>query len=252
MRGVSLHCSFIVSATYLICSGAVGTLQCCAKSWASPHDILPRVQSQAPPLWTRAPRETCFPPALFLPSPSVPWNHRFPDHSAFVSAVMSCFSILFPKNGILNSFGVAILNPKQPKHTTKKKFFKWVWQVLASYFAKDAPLHLRETDGKPRMDDAGRSGFAWMSHTRPASMRSYPILYSERLFLWLREAPNSCCKINTGAKSSKKAKDVPSANVNHCWLPFAILFACPLTSQIFMTHLLCPGLWFSSWGCRRR
>ena len=88
--------------------------------------------------------------------------------------------------------------------------------MLASYFAKDAPPHLRETDGKPRMDDAGRSGFAGMSHTCAASMRSYPILYPERLFLWFIEAANSCCKINTEARSSEKAKDVPSANVNHC------------------------------------
>ena len=86
--------------------------------------------------------------------------------------------------------------------------------MLASYFAKDAPLHLRETDRKPRMDDAGRSGFAWMSHTRPASMRSYPILYSERLFLWLREASNSCCKINTGADQVKKPKMFPLQMLN--------------------------------------
>ena len=53
-----------------------------------------------------------------LPSWSVPLltigslESPFSGHSAFVSAVKSCFSILFPKSGILNSFGVAILNPK--------------------------------------------------------------------------------------------------------------------------------------------
>ena len=73
----SPHGSFIVSTSCLVCSGAVGIFQCCAKSWASPHDILLRVRSQAPPPWTQAPRATRFPPALFLSSSSVPWNHHF-------------------------------------------------------------------------------------------------------------------------------------------------------------------------------
>ena len=113
---------------------------------------------------------------LFCPLVSIGYlESPLPGHFAFVCTVMSCFSIPFPKMASWTDVGLLSWTQNIQSIRPPQKRRNSVWQVLASHFTKGAPLHQRKTDGKPRMDDTGRSGFAQMPHARLSSMWSHPI-----------------------------------------------------------------------------
>lgn len=214
MRGVSPHGSFIVSASYLVSSGAEGIFQCCAKSWASPHDILPRVRSQAPPPWTRAPRATRFPPGLFLSSPSVPWNHHF--LAILLLFQLSCPAFPFSSPKVASWTHLGLLSWTQNNQSIQLKiFFKVRMASVGFILCKERPT-------SPKGDRwETQNGWRWqvwicrdVSYTRCFHEILPHFIPREAFSLAYRSSKLLQNKHRN--QKSEKAKDVPSANVNHC------------------------------------